>query len=185
MKKALLKIKENIDKRNDHQASPEEAQNMANTFAIDVLSPARKSILNLMAVGNFERTDFNMAELLVVDAGETLLIKRLNGFDVEEYVDEVDEHYSITAEFEISTGQALVLEANIKRNLYGDGAVVKNWNLILDGNDCSDILTKTDFEDEMDDFIIGNYQSSGHYDPSITVVSDEDIAQISNILGIV
>jgi hypothetical protein len=184
MKKALLKIKANIDKRTDNQASPEKAQKMANTFAIDVLSPARKSILNLMAVGNFERTDFNMAELLVVDAGEALLIKRLNGFDVEEYVDEVDEHYSITAEFVISTGQALVLEANIKRNLYGDGAEVKNWNLKLDGNDCNDILTETDCEEVIYDFIIGNYQNSGHYDPSMNVLSQEDVAQISNILGI-
>jgi hypothetical protein len=185
MKKALLKIKANIDKRNDHQASPEEAQNMANTFAIDVLSPARKSFLNKMAVGDFERADFQRAILLVVDAGEELVIKRLNGFDIVEDSDEADEHYSITADFEISTGQILILEANIHRNLFGDGSVVKNWSLKLDGYyNCNDILIESDCQNEINDFIIENFQNSGHYDPSINVVSEENIAQINKILGI-
>jgi hypothetical protein len=172
MQSDLQKIDAHIQTRIKPQISVGDANKLGGEFSRNVLVSACNSL----------RRKSDKREILD-DAGP-LTTNRLLGFDEVDSQDDSYQKYVISAEFEASGGQIIILKAVVNHSRFGDGSVVDSWELLSGGESIEDIIFDSDHEDQLDTFICDNFMSYGFYDRFVRPIGSRKLLDILRILEI-
>jgi hypothetical protein len=174
----------NLNEQNKEQSSEVAANLLASDFEKEILDKAIAKYKELIKSEEWSIEGFDENELDLFKSEGALSAISLKGFGEWYHDDGSYFNCDIEANFKTINDDTISFEATIVDSSNDDGKRAELVRLLFNGFDIDSFIVNADLEDDLNDFMLKNHESVSHYDINMKPLSEDDIDQISKILGL-